>query len=76
MRFSKRQREIFFITVVFLLFGLLVFYQTALFDFLHYDDDLYVVNNPSLRNGLTKQGLSWPSPFLPAPVGFWLKVVG
>ena len=37
----------------------LVFVQTLRFDFVNYDDELYVCHNPSVAQGLTAQGITW-----------------
>ena len=38
---------------------LAVFGQTAYFDFVNYDDDLYVYANAKVTSGLTLQGIAW-----------------
>lgn len=38
---------------------LVVYAQTATFDFVNYDDPDYVVNNPHVRAGLTLDGVRW-----------------
>jgi tetratricopeptide (TPR) repeat protein len=38
---------------------LLVFWQVRNFDFVNYDDDVYVYENPYVLNGLTADGVSW-----------------
>jgi tetratricopeptide (TPR) repeat protein len=38
---------------------LLVFGQVGGDSFINYDDDLYVYENPHIRGGLTKEGISW-----------------
>ena len=37
----------------------LVFGQTLQHDFVNYDDDVYVYNNPTIMQGLTAQGIGW-----------------
>ena len=39
----------------------IVFGQTLGFDFINYDDNSYVYQNPSISNGLTWEGLKRPS---------------
>ena len=39
--------------------ALLVFWQVRNFDFINYDDDVYVSANPHVLNGLTADGLWW-----------------
>ncbi|MBF0458999.1 MAG: tetratricopeptide repeat protein [Nitrospirae bacterium] len=36
-----------------------VFSQVRTFNFVNYDDNLYVTENPYVRNGLTKKGVLW-----------------
>ncbi len=36
-----------------------VFYQTASFDFVNYDDDVYVCQNPPVQTGITAPGVKW-----------------
>ncbi|MEW6429749.1 MAG: tetratricopeptide repeat protein [Thermodesulfobacteriota bacterium] len=36
-----------------------IYLQTGSFDFLVYDDDDYVYNNPAVRNGLSPAGVAW-----------------
>jgi tetratricopeptide (TPR) repeat protein len=38
---------------------LAVYGQTAHFDFVHFDDDRYVTDNPHVRNGLTRASVTW-----------------
>ncbi|MCB0329839.1 MAG: tetratricopeptide repeat protein [Bdellovibrionales bacterium] len=37
----------------------LVFSQTASFDFINFDDDIYVVNNPHVNTGLSWANIQW-----------------
>lgn len=39
--------------------NLAVFAQVADFDFVNFDDDVYITNNPQVRAGLSWQGLQW-----------------
>lgn len=39
--------------------NLLVFGQTATFDFIEYDDSTYIVQNPQLNGGLTFENIKW-----------------
>ena len=39
--------------------ALLVFWQVRNFDFVNYDDDDYVYENPHVLNGLTADGVIW-----------------
>ena len=44
----------FLLLAVFLAFG-----QTVRYDFVNYDDDKYVYENPPVRAGLTAEGIAW-----------------
>jgi Flp pilus assembly protein TadD len=48
---------------------LLVFWQVRNFDFLNYDDNLYVYENPQVLNGLTFHGVVWA--FTTGKTGYW-----
>ena len=53
-----RNKEI-FICLVLILITFSVYGQVTNFEFLNYDDTLYVVDNPHVRAGLTLKGLTW-----------------
>ena len=38
---------------------LLVYYQSTHHDFVNYDDELYVTENPDVYVGVTLQGIAW-----------------
>src|ERR1700733_3561069 len=38
---------------------LLVFWQSAHFEFINYDDNVYVTENPWVRSGITVDGVRW-----------------
>ena len=38
---------------------LAVYGQTAHYDFVNYDDDHYVYENPHVRNGLNRESVGW-----------------
>jgi tetratricopeptide (TPR) repeat protein len=46
-----------------------VFFQAAGFDFVNYDDDLYVYANPAVKAGLTAESLRWA--FTSVIAGHW-----
>jgi len=47
-------------TIIFLvLINLAVFGQTITFDFVDYDDQVYILNNPHLQEGLTTESFKW-----------------
>jgi len=48
------------LVVLFLILAVfLTFWPAASSDFVHYDDDLYVLDNPHVRSGLTWEGTTW-----------------
>lgn len=56
---SDRKTGILLIYVLLFLAACIPYLQTARFDYLNLDDDLYVTNNPSVREGLGLKGLLW-----------------
>ena len=48
-----------FVYFVLILSTLLVFWQVRNFDFVNYDDNDYVYENPHVLNGLTPDGIIW-----------------
>jgi hypothetical protein len=58
MVISRRQWK--FIACIFLILAtLIVFWGVKDNQFIHYDDDIYIINNPPVRAGLTLHGLTW-----------------
>jgi len=55
---------LFLVAVVLLVFG-----QTYWHEFINYDDDWYVYNNPQVTRGLTWQGIGWA--FTYSQIGHW-----
>lgn len=49
----------FFICLLFILATFSVYWQVTNFEFLNYDDYLYVTDNPHVQEGLTLDGLKW-----------------
>ena len=49
----------FFISLFLVAATLTVFWQLANHDFVNYDDDVYVTENPNVRAGLSQQGAVW-----------------
>ncbi|MBF0517902.1 MAG: hypothetical protein HQK97_12490 [Nitrospirae bacterium] len=47
------------ISVALVVMTLSVFSQVRTFNFVNYDDNLYVTDNPYVRDGLTKKGVMW-----------------
>jgi len=56
---SGRQRLIVYVVLIAL--SLFVFSQVRQFDFITFDDPVYVVDNPSIQSGFTMDGVIWPS---------------
>jgi Flp pilus assembly protein TadD len=52
-----------------LLGSVLVFVQTARYEFVNYDDKQYVYDNPSVARGLTAEGITWA--FTHVHAGYW-----
>jgi hypothetical protein len=42
---------------------LLTYWQVQTFEFINMDDPLYITDNPSVRNGLSKEGIMWAFTF-------------
>lgn len=51
-----------------------VYAQTRHFEFLSYDDPLYVENNPDIRKGLSPAGLAWAFTGATAQTNYWVPV--
>ena len=58
LEFAKRNAIVFIYSAL-ILSTLLVFRQVSNFDFIKYDDHLYVYENPHVLNGLTRDGVIW-----------------
>jgi tetratricopeptide (TPR) repeat protein len=58
-----------FIYFALLISTLLVFWQVRNFDFVNYDDDTYVSDNPHILNGLTENTIIWA--FTTGYANFW-----
>ena len=54
---SDRQRLIVYVVLIAL--SLFVFSQVGQFDFITFDDPVYVVDNPSIQSGFTMDGVIW-----------------
>jgi protein O-mannosyl-transferase len=63
----KRPATIATVTAL-ILMNLLVFGQVAWFDFVHYDDMIYVYENPAVQAGLSRAGVDWA---LRPQIGLW-----
>ena len=56
---SAKKSLVIFTYAVLILSTLLVFWQVRNFDFVNYDDNVYVYENPHVLNGLTDDGIIW-----------------
>jgi tetratricopeptide (TPR) repeat protein len=72
MQESVNRSFIISIYLALILSTLLVFWQVHTFDFVNYDDNLYVYQNPHVLNGLTADGAIWA--FATPHVGNWLPL--
>ncbi len=66
--FRPRQVRL-FCCLILTLFIFLVYSQVSHFDFVHYDDHVYVTDNAAVKAGLTAQSIRWALTSLDA--GFW-----
>lgn len=57
------------LSLLLILSTLLVFDQVRGFDFVHYDDDTYVLSNRPVRSGLTSASIAWA--LTATEAGFW-----
>lgn len=55
-------------TLLLVLLNLAVFVQVTRFDFIHFDDDLYVTDNDFVSDGLSVRGLAYAFSTEPAPM--------
>ena len=62
------------VTLCLALAVLSVYAQTRHFDFLSYDDPLYVKNNPDIRKGLSFHGLGWAFTDSARQTSYWVPV--
>jgi Flp pilus assembly protein TadD len=69
---SVKKSFVIFSYFVLILSTLLVFWQVRNFDFVNYDDNDYVYENPHVLNGLTWDGIVWA--FTTPNVGNWLPL--
>ncbi|MDH7601033.1 MAG: tetratricopeptide repeat protein [Armatimonadota bacterium] len=52
-------RSIFLLSVLLVLSCLLVYHRASEFEFVNFDDDRYIVDNPIVVRGLTLEGVKW-----------------
>ena len=53
------QRQLLIVYIVLTVVTLAVFWQVNQFDFINFDDDIYVTQNSNLSSGITLDGLRW-----------------
>ncbi|HUN55828.1 MAG TPA: tetratricopeptide repeat protein [Smithella sp.] len=68
---SHRQKLIIYIVLV--IATLAVFGQVYQYDFINFDDPVYITENGVIRNGVTPEGISWA--FTTKHVGLWNPMV-
>ncbi|MGD0786230.1 MAG: tetratricopeptide repeat protein [Sedimentisphaerales bacterium] len=64
-----KKSPVFFIYIALIVSALLVFWQVRNFNFVNYDDDVYVYANPHVLNGLTAGNVIWA--FTTGFASFW-----
>ena len=71
---KDHQKRLIFGLCLLLAIGIIVVYgQTAGFDFVDFDDQIHVVNNPMVPGGLTWSGIKWA--FTTMYAGNWIPLV-
>lgn len=60
------------ISLLLILCTLVVFWQVRTFDFVYFDDDLYITDNPHLQAGFNQESVIWA--FTNNHVGLWLPL--
>jgi len=70
IEFSRRQQGLLLCSCLALATAI-VYWPVHRFEFTNYDDNLYVADNPHLRDGLTLRGLRWA---LATPLDLWMPV--
>jgi Flp pilus assembly protein TadD len=66
---KDKKRLALVLAILLIIINLLIFDQVRDFDFVHYDDDTYVVDNRYVQAGLTMSNISWS--FISTEAGFW-----
>ena len=59
MELTSKKLHIFFIYVILALATFIAFEQVRLNEFVNYDDDEYVTENPNVNRGLTSESIKW-----------------
>jgi hypothetical protein len=71
---SAKKSPVFFIYLALILSAIAVFWQVHNFDFVNYDDNLYVYENSHILTGLTFDNIVWA--FTAGHVGNWHPITG
>ncbi len=66
---SDKKKVILLLSLLLVVATLLVFHQVRGFEFVHYDDDVYVAGNRHVQAGLTLSSVAWA--FSATDAGFW-----
>jgi len=66
---SDKKKVVLLLSLLLLVVTLLVFHQVRGFEFVHYDDDVYVAGNGHVQAGLTPSSIAWA--FSTTDAGFW-----
>jgi protein O-mannosyl-transferase len=53
------RKQIFLVCIVLIIATLAVFWQVNKFDFINFDDPVYVTQNSNIQSGITRNGLLW-----------------
>lgn len=65
----SRNYRVMLIGITLIILILLVFWRVQHFEFLNYDDQIYVTDNVQVRQGLTLESVKWA--FTSDEAGFW-----
>lgn len=65
------KHRIFLVSLLLALTTLVVFWQLGNFDFVNYDDDNYVTENPNVNSGLTLKSVLWSFTTLHGETSYW-----
>jgi protein O-mannosyl-transferase len=71
-QFEEERSKIFLACLLLTVAVLWVFYRAVSYDFLAYDDYIYVVDNPHIKDGLTIEAVKWA--FTTTYANFWHPV--
>ena len=69
LEFKTRPYVLLYLLLV--LVSLCVYWQVSHHDFINFDDDLYVTDNPQVKSGITQDGLAWAFSFKDKEKTYW-----